>query len=191
MPQRYLFWKGIFAQIIALIGIMFLWPLLLTLLIVASIDTRSFGIFKQKRIGQHGKPFNIYKFQTLHPDTKSISNIGAFLRKYKLDELAQLFNILFGEMCFVGPRPDIPGYYDVLQGEDRKVLNLKPGLTCEASIKYRNEEYLLKQQQNPLEYNNQVIFPDKVKINLAYYHKLSPKEDIKIILKTVLSFLEP
>ena len=113
-----------------------------------------------------------------------ISPLGRFLRKTKLDELPQLWNVLIGDMSFVGPRPDIPGYYDILEGEARKVLELKPGITSLASIKYRDEECILKTQNNPSEYNDTVLFPDKVKMNLDYYYNRSFFGDLKIILKT-------
>ena len=114
-----------------------------------------------------------------------ISKLGAFLRNSKLDELPQLWNIVIGNMSFVGPRPDIAGYYDVLEGENRKILELKPGLTSLASIKYSKEELLLEQQENPLNYNDTVIFPDKVKMNLQYYYSNSVFIDVKIIWKTI------
>ena len=122
----------------------------------------------------------------MHPITGKVSKLGAFLRKYKLDELPQFLNVLKGEMSIVGPRPDIEGYYDKLQGEDRKVLELKPGITCEASIKYYNEEEILELQNDALHYNDTVIFPDKVKMNLNYYYHQSLISDIKIILKTII-----
>ena len=121
---------------------------------------------------------------------ENISSFGKFIRKFKLDELPQLINVLFGQMSFVGPRPDIPGYYDTLKGEDRKILELKPGLTSEASIKYYNEESILMNKINPLEYNDSVIFPDKVKMNLEYYYKQSFSEDLKIIFKTFFMFFK-
>ena len=110
---------------------------------------------------------------------------GKFLRKSKLDELPQLLNIIKGDMSVVGPRPDIPGYYDALEGENRKILELKPGLTSEASIKYRNEEMLLKSVSNSKKYNDETIFPDKVKMNLNYYYNHNLLIDLKIILKTI------
>ena len=116
---------------------------------------------------------------------KTISMFGKFLRKSKLDELPQLFNIIKGDMSVVGPRPDIPGYYDLLEGENRKILELKPGLTSEASIKYRNEEMLLQSVSNSKKYNDEVIFPDKVKMNLNYYYNHNLLIDLKIILKTI------
>jgi lipopolysaccharide/colanic/teichoic acid biosynthesis glycosyltransferase len=159
--------------------------LLFLCIILASLDTKSFGLFIQERIGQFGKPFRIYKIKTLHDLTKEISGFGKFLRKSKLDELPQLFNILKADMSFVGPRPDVAGYYDLLEGENRKVLKLKPGLTSEASIKYRNEEKILKSIDNPLYYNDSVLFPDKVKMNLEYYYNHSIWVDIRIIFKTI------
>jgi lipopolysaccharide/colanic/teichoic acid biosynthesis glycosyltransferase len=152
---------------------------------MASIDTQSNGLFIQERIGQWGRIFKIYKLKTMHPATAKISSLGWFLRKSKIDELPQLWNVLKGDMSFVGPRPDIAGYYDLLQGEARKILELKPGITSEASIKYANEETLLEQQENPLEYNDIVIFPDKVRLNLDYYYNRSFFGDMVIIVKTV------
>jgi len=115
----------------------------------------------------------------------SISVFGKFLRKSKIDELPQLFNVLVGDMSFVGPRPDIPGYYDILTGEARKILELKPGLTSEASLKYYDEDSLLAQQEDPLLYNDTILFPDKVYMNLHYYYNRSFLGDLKIILKTI------
>ncbi|KFF29382.1 sugar transferase [Chryseobacterium piperi] len=169
---------------IAIFAIILLSPIFVFLICLTSWDTGFPGLFIQKRIGWDAKPFSIYKFRTLHPQTLHKSSIGKWMRKNKLDELPQLFNILKGDMSLVGPRPDIPGYYDKLTGEDRLVLQLKPGLTSEAGIKYRSEENLLNQQENPLQYNDTVLFPDKVKMNLDYYHNLSLKEDCYILLKT-------
>ena len=153
---------------------------------MASIDTQSFGLFFQERIGQYGKTFQIYKIKTFNDTTKKGTALGRFLRKSKLDEVPQLFNIVLGQMSFVGPRPDVPGYYDKLEGENRKILELKPGLTSLASIKYSNEEDLLSKQINPLHYNDTIIFPDKVKMNLDYYYKQSFLVDLQIIVKTLL-----
>ncbi|MFT7118931.1 MAG: lipopolysaccharide/colanic/teichoic acid biosynthesis glycosyltransferase, partial [Flavobacteriales bacterium] len=141
--------------------------------------------FTQQRIGQNAKPFTIYKLRTMR--NAKVTRMGRFLRKTKIDELPQLINILKGDMSFVGPRPDVPGYYDQLQGKDRRVLLLKPGLTSLAAIKYRKEEELLAHQEHPLLYNDQVIFPDKVKMNLEYLEKRSFWYDVKIILLTLKS----
>jgi lipopolysaccharide/colanic/teichoic acid biosynthesis glycosyltransferase len=148
------------------------------------------GIFFQVRIGQYGKTFTIFKIKTINSNTGYISRFGKFLRKSKLDELPQLFNILRGEMSFVGPRPDIPSYYDVLEGEAKKILELKPGLPSEASIKYFNEEQILTSKSDPSGYYENVIFPDKVKMNLDYYYNHSFLGDIKIIFKTIFRYIK-
>jgi lipopolysaccharide/colanic/teichoic acid biosynthesis glycosyltransferase len=167
---------------------LFFWILLIAW-IIAVIDTRTNGIFIQERIGRYGKRFRIYKLRTIQRIHDSgefqISRMGRVLRNFKLDELPQLFNVLKGEMSIVGPRPDISGYYDLLEGENRKILELKPGLTSLASLKYYNEDQLLEKQSSPLVYNDQVLFSDKVQLNLEYYYHQSFCGDIKIIIKTV------
>jgi lipopolysaccharide/colanic/teichoic acid biosynthesis glycosyltransferase len=177
--------KRFFDILLSLIGLLAVGWLLLIFWIVVSIDTQSNGLFIQERIGQWGGVFRIYKLKTMHPLTAKISRLGSFLRKSKIDELPQLWNVLKGDMSFVGPRPDVAGYYDLLQGESRKILELKPGITSAASIKYQNEERLLEQQDNPLHYNDTVLFPDKVRMNLAYYYHHSFLGDIRIIWETV------
>ena len=168
-------------MIILLIGIGFLF----LVIGITAIDTQSNGFFKQTRIGQHGKSFLIYKLRTLHPKTNKTSLWGQFLRKTKLDELPQLLNILKGEMTFVGPRPDVAGYADKLEGADRIILNLKPGLTGLASLKYHNEEQLLAQQTHPQQYNDEVIWPDKVRINKWYAQNRTLIMDLQILFYTL------
>ena len=151
-------------------------------------------IFKQQRVGQHGKLFTMYKFRTMtvcHNGSSisvagenRITPFGAKLRKYKIDELPELWNVFIGNMSFVGPRPDVPGYADKLTGNNRRILLLKPGITGPASLKYRNEEELLALQADPIKYNDEVIFPDKVKINLDYLEHWSFITDIKLIIYT-------
>lgn len=153
---------------------------------VSAFDTSSNGIFIQKRVGQFGRIFRIIKLRTIDKKTFTISKIGRFLRKSKIDEVPQLLNVFIGDMSFVGPRPDIPGYYDQLKGNDRLILNLKPGITSLASIKYKNEEQLLAQKHNPLQYNDTVIFPDKVRMNLDYYYNRNFLTDLKILIKTFI-----
>lgn len=177
--------KRLFDIVFSFIALMIFLPVILISWLILIIDTQSNGIFLQKRVGQYGKLFLIYKLKTIHPKTGKISGIGLFFRKYKIDELPQLINVLHGEMSLVGPRPDIEGYYDQLKGEERKILELKPGITCEASIKYYNEEVVLLNQSDPLQYNDKVIFPDKVKMNLDYYNNHNLFVDIKIIVKTI------
>ena len=177
--------KRFFDILFSLVGLLALGWFIIVIWIMVSIDTQSNGLFIQERIGQWGRVFKIYKLKTMHPATAKISRLGWFLRKSKMDELPQLWNVLKGDMSFVGPRPDVAGYYDLLQGEARKILELKPGITSEASIKYTNEETLLAQQENPLEYNDIVIFPDKVRLNLDYYYNRNFFGDMVIIVKTV------
>ena len=178
--------KRFFDIFCALVGMCLTGLLLVVFWLLASIDTRSNGLFIQERIGQWGKVFKIYKLKTMHPQTGRISRLGLFLRHSKIDELPQLWNVLLGDMSIVGPRPDVAGYYDLLQGENRKILELKPGLTSPASLKYFNEEELLALQENPLRYNDEVIFPDKVRMNLDYYYHRSFLGDLKIIFKTIV-----
>ena len=154
------------------------------------------AIFKQTRIGRHGKPFTMYKFRTMTVNhggssvsvagESRITPLGAVLRRYKIDELPELWNVLIADMSFVGPRPDVPGYADALTGDDREVLLLRPGITGPASLKYRNEEEILAAVDNPQIYNDTIIFPDKVRINRYYLHNYSFVSDIKMILCTVL-----
>ncbi len=182
--NKYIFWKSVIDFVFSLLLIFVLLPFIFVLFILATIDTKSHGLFSQIRIGRYGKPFKIFKVRTINPSTNVCSRYGRFLRKSKLDELPQLFNIFLGQMSFVGPRPDIPGYYDKLVGKDREVLQLKPGVTSRASIKYINEEEILNNVNNPGYYNDKVIFPEKVKMNLEYLRDFSLKEDLLILRKT-------
>lgn len=188
--------KYIFDRIIALAGLIFLSPILLLTWILIHIKMPDGpAIFTQKRVGKDGKLFTMYKFRSMsqHLSGSSVSvagesritPLGAKLRKYKIDELPELWNVLIGNMSFVGPRPDVPGYADKLEGEDRDILKLRPGITGPASLKYRNEEELLAKQANPQEYNDFVIYPDKVRINLFYLKHYSFIMDIMIIIATV------
>ena len=155
---------------------------------ITALDTQSNGIFKQERIGRFGKPFFIYKLRTMHARSQKISIWGQLLRKTKLDELPQIINIVKGEMTFVGPRPDIIGYADQLEGIDQIILQLKPGITGLASLKYRNEEQLLAQQKHPQEYNDAIIWPDKVRINKWYAMHRNFYMDELILGYTVFPF---
>lgn len=177
--------KRIFDVVLSLLLILILWPIILVVIILAAIDTHSFGLFLQKRVGQEAKLFTIIKAKTMREPKKTISAIGDFLRNSKLDELPQLFNIFAGQMSFVGPRPDLPGFADKLQGEDRVILFVKPGLTSPAAIKYSKEEQLLAQQDDPEEYNRDVIWKDKVAMNVDYVRNWTFEKDIKCLLKTL------
>jgi lipopolysaccharide/colanic/teichoic acid biosynthesis glycosyltransferase len=175
--------KRLFDVLVSLTALLLVFPVILILFILASFDTGLSGLFVQHRIGRHGKIFSILKVRTMDADSK-VSAFGRFLRKTKTDELPQLLNVLMGDMSLVGPRPDVPGYYDRLQGEERKLLQLRPGLTGQASLKYRNEDALLAQQPNPEKYNDEIIFPDKVRINMQYLHNQSFWLDLKILVLT-------
>lgn len=189
--------KQIFDRAAALIGLLLVWPLLLVVAILIKLKMPGGPVlFRQKRIGQYGKSFTMYKFRTMkvaHSGSSvsvkgetRITPLGAKLRKYKLDELPELWNVFIGDMSFVGPRPDVPGYADKLKGDDRKILLLKPGITGPASLKYRNEEELLAEKDDPVTYNDEVIFPDKVRINLNYLKHWNFFLDIRIIIYTVI-----
>jgi len=186
--------KRVFDFTLALIGLLITWPVILIAWVIASLETKSNGFFLQKRVGQNGKLFTIIKIKTMKDlpgstvttaTDRRITKSGRFFRKYKIDELPQLINILKGDMSFVGPRPDVPGYADRLEGDDRVILSVKPGITGPATLKYKNEEEILARVDNPKEYNDKVIWPDKVKINKEYIKNWSLKKDIEYIIKTI------
>ena len=200
-----MFLKWLFDKLASLFGLLFLSPVLLVVAILIKVKMPGPVLFCQKRVGQYGKLFTVYKFRSMtvkaeasvasrDSDATSIASteqnritpLGEKLRRYKLDELPELWNVLKGDMSFVGPRPDVPGYADQLQGEERDILKLKPGITGPASLKYRNEEGLLASVDNPAQYNDEVIFPDKVKLNLYYLKHYSFIKDIQMIICTVL-----
>ena len=192
-----LFIKYLFDKIAALFGIILLSPFILIIFVIHKIVMpKGSFLFKQERIGQYGKKFNIYKIRTMKQNgddnnfvttsnDKRILPFGRWLRKTKIDEIVELINVLKGDMSLVGPRPDVKGYADELKCEDRKILELKPGITGPASLKYINEEEILAKVDNAQQYNDEVIYPDKVKINLDYYYNRSFWGDIKIIFKTI------
>ena len=181
-------------MVVSLVALVFLGPLILVCSYMASRDTNATGIFSQERIGRNGKHFKVYKIRTMK-DRKGttitssaddrITALGTKLRKYKLDELPQLWNVFVGDMSFVGPRPDVPGYADKLTGEEKVLLTLRPGITGPATLKYRNEEVLLSKQDDPESYNRNVIWPEKISINMSYLKEYSFYKDMKIIFQTV------
>ena len=189
--------KYVFDRIMAFVGLVVLSPILLIVWLLIRVKMPDGpAVFAQKRVGKDGKLFTMYKFRSMsvHHSGSSVSvagesritPLGARLRRYKMDELPELWNVLVGDMSFVGPRPDVPGYADKLEGNNRRVLQLRPGITGPASLKYRDEEMLLARQANPQEYNDHVIYPDKVRINLYYLDHYSFLADIKMIVATVL-----
>ena len=188
------FIKDIFDYILAILLLILLFPLLVILVIISTVSTGKFGLFSQSRVGRNGKVFRIFKIRSMDVQSGDvitaendprITKFGHFIRKTKLDELTQLFNIVKGDMSFVGPRPDVLGYADKLIGDDRIILSVKPGITGPATIFYRNEEHLLALQKDKKKYNDEVIWPNKVKINKEYLESWSFVNDIRIIIKTV------
>ena len=210
--------KWIFDRVVALIGLLVLWPVLVIVAILVKVKMPGGpAFFVQKRVGKGGKLFDCHKFRTMtvkhNGSTVSVAGdsritpLGATLRHYKLDELPGLWDVLIGNMSFVGPRPDVPGYADKLQGDDRDVLKLRPGITGPATLKYRLEDEMLadvrrlmseggclpqeqidikSDQELAVWYNDHVIYPDKVRLNCYYYRHYSFIKDIQMILCTVL-----
>jgi putative sugar transferase len=189
--------KWIFDRVMALIGLVVLLPVFLVVGILIKIKMPDGPIlFRQKRVGKGGRIFTMVKFRSMvvsHSGSSvsvagesRIPPLGAKLRKYKLDELPELWNVLIGDMSFVGPRPDVPGFADKLVGEEREILQLRPGITGAASLKYRNEEEILASVDDPIRYNAEVIYPDKVRINLDYLRHWSFARDLKYIVQTLL-----
>ena len=202
--------KYLFDRIVSLIGLLIIWPVMLVIAILIKVKMPDGPvIFRQKRVGKNGKLFTCHKFRTMADDSYNssvtlmdeapITPLGTRLRRYHLDELPQLWDVFIGKMSFVGPRPDVPGYADMLQGDNRDMLRLRPGITGPATLKYRDEEemiaeYVAQQQAQgdtrhaldiAVEYNDKVLFPDKVRLNCYYYRNYSFRTDIKIILATV------
>ncbi len=200
-----MFGKFVFDRLVSFLGLIILLPVLVIVAILVKAKMPGGPVFfSQKRVGRNGRLFTMHKFRTMTMDhdgssvsvagESRITTLGAKLRKYKLDELPELWNVLIGDMSFVGPRPDVPGYADALVGEEREVLQLRPGITGPASLKYRNEEELLARvasegvagYTDPVRYNDKVIYPDKVRLNRYYLHHYSFWMDIKMIFATVL-----
>ena len=206
-----MFLKFLFDRIVSFVGLLFLWPVLLIVAILVKIKMPGGpAFFVQNRVGKDGKQFKCHKFRTMtmkHSGStvsvagdSRITPVGAKLRHYKLDELPGLWDVLIGNMSFVGPRPDVPGYADKLVGDDRDVLKLRPGITGPATLKYRLEdemiaEYVAQKQKEgdtrdaqeiAVEYNDTVIYPDKVRLNCYYYRNYSFVKDIQMIFCTVL-----
>ena len=208
-----MFLKFIFDRLAALFGLLFLWPVILVTAILVKVKMPGGpAFFVQKRVGKDGKLFNCHKFRSMtvahNGSTVSVAGdsritpFGAKLRHYKIDDLPGLWDVLIGNMSLVGPRPDVPGYADKLTGSDRDVLKLRPGITGPATLKYRVEdemiaEYVAKKQAagdtRPMqviatEYNDTVIYPDKVRLNCYYYRNYSFIKDIQMIFATVLGW---
>ena len=199
LTTRDYFVKRCFDLFISLIStLIFLVPVLV-LVLLSTISYMKWGLFRQVRIGRDGKQFWIYKIRTMDSDDEnggnelerivikgdpSVNRFGAWLRRTKLDEIPQFWNVLIGDMSLVGPRPDVSGYADKLTGDDRVILSVRPGITGPATLKYRDEEQLLARHDNPKKYNDEVIWKDKVEINKQYVKNWSFKNDLQILLDT-------
>lgn len=194
MAQRFL--KRSLDIIGAVVGLVLTGWLILPAYILASIDTRANGFFVQERVGRDGQLFRIVKIRTMRSvsgvhttvttaQDPRITRVGRFLRRTRVDELPQLFNVLIGHMSFVGPRPDVPGFADRLKGEDRIILSIRPGITGPATLEFRNEEEVLAAQPNPDRYNREVVYPEKVRINAEYVRNYRFRDDLVYIWKTI------
>lgn len=184
--------KRVFDVFFACIGLLIVGWFILLMAMISKISIKGNGFFKQKRVGQYGKLFTIYKIETIHPDEAKkeipqITKLGTFIRKYKIDEFPQLWNVLEGTMSFVGPRPDIAGFADELEGEANIILSVKPGITGPATLRFRNEEELLATQENPEAYNKEVIWPQKIALNIQYVQTYRFTKDIQYLYKTLFS----
>ena len=191
------FSKRGFDFLVSSIGLILTGWIIILAYIAASFDTRKGGFFTQTCIGKHGKPFTVIKIRTMRyipsidttvttTNDPRITLLVRFFRKAKIDELPQLINVFLGHMSFVGPRPDVPGFADNLSGADRIILSVRPGITCPATLKYKNEEEILARQTDPEKYNREVIFPDKVRLNREYVENYSFGKDIKYIFQTII-----
>ena len=178
-----------------------LWPVFLLIARAIVIDDPGPVFYRQVRVGRGGRPFRIFKFRTMVVDADKkglsitvgrdsrITRVGAFLRKTKLDELAQLLNVLCGQMSFVGPRPEVPRYVELYTPYQRQVLLVRPGITDYASIAYRNENDLLAGADDPERMYIETIMPDKIELNMKYLREISPLTDVRLILRTVLAVI--
>lgn len=194
--------KRFFDIVFSFIGIIILIPVYLLIAFAISIDSKGGVIYKQKRTGKANIPFDVLKFRTMRPNSFAkgaltvgsrdprITGVGYYLRKYKLDELPQLFNVLFGEMSFVGPRPEVKKYTDLYNAQQLEVLSVRPGITDYASIKFRNENDLLSASDDPEKLYIDEIMPEKLKLNLNYIHDNNVFKDIKIIFDTFVAIIK-
>ncbi len=191
--------KWLFDRVVSFVGMILLFWLYIIVAILIKIKMPGPVLFVQKRVGRYGRLIKVHKFRSMRvkeagdidtgvaaAEVSRITPLGEKLRKYKLDELPELWDVFIGNMSFVGPRPDVPGYADKLEGEDREILELRPGITGPASLKYRNEEEILANVEDPQKYNDEIIYPDKVRLNRYYLHHYSFWTDIKMIFATVL-----
>lgn len=188
--------KRAFDVVLSALGLVLLWPIIAVAYVVARLETGKSGFYRQDRIGREGRRFQVVKLRTMRdlPGLSSsvttaadprVTHFGKFFRRTKIDELPQLWNVLRGDMSFVGPRPDVPGFADRLKGKDREILKIRPGITGPASLRFRNEEALLARQSDPESYNAEVIYPEKVRLNREYLRTYSFCRDLRYIRETL------
>lgn len=193
--------KRAFDVVVSGAGIVVTWPVIAVATALATLDTRQWGIFTQPRVGRDGELFHVMKIRTMRRSSSvsttvtamndpRITRLGALLRRLKIDELPQLVNVLRGEMSLVGPRPDVPGFADRLEGADRVILTLRPGITGPASLAYRHEEQILAVVDDPERHNRDVIWPDKVRISRRYVENYSLMGDIRCLRDTITIVLD-
>ena len=197
LDRRQRFVKRSFDLVLSTAGLALTWWLLLLGILVATVDTRQGGLFTQHRVGKHGRLFRLFKLRTMRAvdgvsttvttsrDVR-VTTIGRFFRRTKLDELPQLINVLLGDMSFVGPRPDVPGFADRLEGDDRIILSVRPGITGPATLAFRTEEELLADQSDPEHYNLRVIYPEKVRLNRDYVESYRFTTDLRYLYRTLV-----
>ncbi len=190
------FLKRAFDIFLSLAGLLILWPVILIGWVAATLSTGANGFFVQTRVGMNGRTFKLLKLRSMRNrvgiqttvttrQDPRITQVGSLLRKSKMDELPQLWNVLVGDMSLVGPRPDVPGFADKLIGDDRVVLSIRPGITGPASLEFRDEEELLSKQTDPEAYNREVIWPRKVELNRDYVVNYSFGKDLGYIWRTI------
>jgi lipopolysaccharide/colanic/teichoic acid biosynthesis glycosyltransferase len=189
--------KRAFDLFLSALALTVFWWVILLAWFVATLDTGRNGFFTQVRVGRYGKPFRVIKIRTMRDGSgltttvtasgdPRITPLGRIFRITKIDELPQILNVLVGQMSFVGPRPDVPGFADLLNAEDKIILSIRPGITGPATLKYKNEEELLVEQNDPEAFNREVIFPDKVRINKEYIETYAFSKDLYYVWKTIL-----
>ncbi|MBA5628380.1 sugar transferase [Moheibacter lacus] len=188
--------KALLDYALAILLLPVLLPIVFILILIATLDTGQFGLFSQIRVGKNAEFFKIFKIRSMKgkhevdittEKTHKITWFGQFLRNSKLDETPQIFNILLGQMSFVGPRPDVPGYADQLKDENRIILTVKPGITGPAQIAFQNEEEILNQVENPQRYNDEVLWPEKVRINKSYVENWTFSKDLNYLFQTIFN----
>jgi len=197
LTVRQRFWKRALDLVVAVPFLVCTWWVIVIAVLLATIDTGRFGLFRQVRVGRNGRLFHVYKVRTMasvaggasttvtsRGDVR-ITRLGAFWRRWKIDEFPQIWNVIKGDMSLVGPRPDVPGYADTLVDEDCLILAVRPGITGPATLRFRNEEVMLATVADPETFNREVLFPKKVEINLQYLREYSLRSDLHYLMRTL------